>query len=123
LLNRMIAAMGFSREQVYICNVVKCRPPGNRTPESDEVSKCGAFLRAQLQTLRPKVIVALGATPSRFLLDTTSPMSRIRGQFASYEGMTVMPTYHPAYLLRTPSAKKMVWEDLKQVMTRLNQHS
>ncbi len=121
LLNRMIAAMGLKREQVYICNVVKCRPPGNRTPESDEVETCSPFLRAQLQVLAPKVIVALGATPTRFLLQTSAPMSRIRGKFTTYEGIPVMPTYHPAYLLRTPSAKKMVWEDLKEVMAKLNE--
>lgn len=121
LLTRMIIAMGFQREQVYICNVVKCRPPGNRVPEPDEVFHCGPFLRAQLQAIQPKVIVALGRTPMQFLLQTTVPIGKIRGSFLSYEGVPVMPTYHPAYLLRTPSAKKQVWEDLQLVMAKLKE--
>jgi DNA polymerase len=115
----MIAAMGFRREDVYICNVVKCRPPGNRTPEPDEMAACGPFLRAQLQALRPRVIVALGRTPAQFLLNTSAPISRLRGRLASWEGIPVMPTYHPAYLLRMPSAKREAWEDLQVVMAEL----
>jgi DNA polymerase len=134
LLNRMINAMGeearkrgydeiagrLRREQVYICNVVKCRPPGNRTPEQDEVGACGPFLRAQLGALRPKIIVALGRTPTHFLLSTGAPLTRLRGHFASYEGIPVMPTYHPAYLLRTESAKRQAWDDLKMVIEELH---
>ncbi len=119
LLTRMIAAMGLSRDQVYICNVVKCRPPGNRTPEPDEIAACRPFLRAQIQAIHPQIIVALGRTPAQVLLNTTAPISRIRGKFSSWEGVPVMPTFHPAYLLRTPSAKRQVWEDLQLVMTAL----
>lgn len=134
LLNRMIKAMAdeagkrghgelrehLSRQQVYIANVVKCRPPGNRTPEADEIAACAPFLRAQLGSLRPRVIVALGRTPTHYLLQTTAPISRLRGQFAMWNGVPVMPTYHPAYVLRTEGANKLVWEDLKQVIERLS---
>lgn len=119
LLNRMIEAMGLRREQTYIGNVVKCRPPGNRVPEPDEVFQCGPFLRAQIQMVRPRIIVALGKTPTQFLLQTAAPMNKLRGQFADYEGTPVMPTYHPAYLLRNPAAKREVWEDLQKVMAAL----
>jgi DNA polymerase len=134
LLNRMIDAMGkeaskrglaelsahLSRQEVYIANVVKCRPPGNRPPEPDEVATCSPFLLAQLRSLRPRVIVALGRTPAHFLLQTTAPMSQLRGHFRSWNGIPLMPTYHPAYLLRTPSAKQQVWEDLKSVIEQLS---
>lgn len=134
LLNRMIKAMGdeagkrgqpelrehLSRQQVYIANIVKCRPPGNRTPEADEIAACAPFLRAQLARLQPRVIVALGRTPTHYLLQTTAPISRLRGQFATWDGIPVMPTYHPAYVLRTEGANKLVWEDLKQVIERLS---
>lgn len=134
LLNRMIKAMGdeagkrgqpelrdhLSRQQVYIANIVKCRPPGNRTPEADEIAACAPFLRAQLARLQPRVIVALGRTPTHYLLQTTAPISRLRGQFATWNGIQVMPTYHPAYVLRTEGANKLVWEDLKQVIERLS---
>lgn len=123
LLNRMIVAMGLQREQTYICNVVKCRPPGNRVPEPDEMFHCGPFLRAQLQIIKPALIVALGKTPTQFLLQNQAPMGKLRGQFASYEGIPVMPTYHPAYLLRNPAAKRQVWEDLQQVMVKLKELS
>jgi DNA polymerase len=132
LLSRMIKAMAneatkqgrpdlaarLSREEVYIANVVKCRPPGNRTPEPDEIAACGGFLRAQLECLKPhvKAVVALGRTPTQFLLQTGAPISRLRGQFQRLDGLPVMPTFHPAYLLRTESAKKQTWEDLKQVL-------
>jgi DNA polymerase len=119
LLTRMIAAMGLRREQVYICNVVKCRPPGNRTPEPDEIAACYAFLRAQIQAIRPQIIVALGRTPAQVLLNTAAPITRIRGTWSVWEGIPVMPTFHPAYLLRTPSAKRQVWEDLQLVMSEL----
>lgn len=133
LLSKMIKAMGehaqklgvpelsarLSREQVYIANVVKCRPPGNRTPEADEIAACGGFVRAQLAVLRPRVIVALGRTPTQFLLQNAAPLGRLRGQFGDWHGVPVMPTYHPAYLLRTPSAKASVWDDLKLVIGKL----
>ncbi len=121
---RELAAM-LTRQSVYICNVVKCRPPGNRTPEPDEIQSCSPFLRAQLQSLRPhlKVIVALGRTPTHYLLNTTAPISKLRGQFADWNGIPLMPTFHPAYLLRTPSAKVQAWEDLKQVLGLMGQLS
>lgn len=135
LLDRMIDAMAgeaekrgyaglaprLSRSAVYICNVVKCRPPGNRTPELDEMGACSPFLRRQLEALRPslRVIVALGRTPTQYLLRTTAPISSLRGNFSAWEGIPVMPTYHPAYLLRTPSAKRQVWEDLQKVIDAL----
>ncbi len=137
LLSKMIKAMGehaqklgfpelsarLSREQVYIANVVKCRPPGNRTPEADEIAACGGFVRAQLEVLRPRVIVALGRTPTQFLLQNAAPLGRLRGQFGDWHGVPVMPTYHPAYLLRTPSAKASVWDDLKLVILKLAEQS
>ena len=100
------ASARLSREQVYIANVVKCRPPGNRTPRSRRIAACGGFVRAQLGVLRPRVIVALGRTPTQFCCKTPRARSgRLRGQFGDWHGVPVMPTYHPAYLLRTPSAK------------------
>lgn len=135
LLDRMIDAMAgeakrrghvalvphLSRQAVYIANVVKCRPPGNRTPELDEMAACSPFLRRQLLALRPglRAIVALGRTPTQYLLRSSAPISGLRGQFAQWEGIPVMPTYHPAYLLRTPSAKRQVWEDLQRVIDAL----
>ncbi len=116
LLTKMIEAMGFSREQVYICNVVKCRPPENRNPEPDEVQACEPFLKAQLGIIKPKVIVALGRFACQCLLRTEETMSDIRGKWQEYEGVAIMPTFHPAYLLRSPSKKKEVWEDLQKVM-------
>jgi uracil-DNA glycosylase len=116
LLTKMIEAMGYNRDQVYICNVVKCRPPGNRNPESDEVAACEPFLRAQLQAVQPKAIVALGKFAAQTLLRDTTPITRMRGQWREYEGIKLMPTFHPAYLLRQPAEKKKAWEDLQQVM-------
>ena len=121
LLDRIINAMGLSRDAVYICNIVKCRPPGNRTPEPSEQCICGAFLDRQLTVLRPKVIVALGATAASYLLKTESPVGKLRGRFqTTASGLTVMPTFHPAYLLRNPGAKRDVWHDIQQVMARVN---
>jgi DNA polymerase len=120
LLTRMIVAMGFDREDVYICNIVKCRPPGNRVPEPDEVEACEPFLQRQIAAIRPRMIVALGKTAATVLLKTKSPINAYRGRFHSYQGVPVMPTYHPAYLLRTPSAKRDVWEDLQKVMAELD---
>jgi len=119
LLTKMIEAMGFPRERVYIANVVKCRPPGNRDPEPDEVLACSPFLKAQLNIIKPKVIVTLGRYASQTLLATTTPMSQIRGVWTSYEGIDLMPTFHPAFLLRNPTKKKEVWQDLQMVMERL----
>lgn len=119
LLTKMIEAMGYSREQVYICNVVKCRPPENRDPEADEVLACEPFLKAQLAAIRPKVIVGLGRVACQTLLKTTTPMAKMRGQWQTYNGIRFMPTFHPAYLLRNPPAKKEAWEDLQMVITEL----
>ena len=119
LLTKMIEAMGYRREQVYIANVVKCRPPGNRNPEPDEIAACEPFLRAQIAAVRPKVIVALGKFAAQTLLRETTPISRLRGRWAAYEGVRLMPTFHPAYLLRSPDEKKKAWEDLQLVMREL----
>ncbi|HLL55218.1 MAG TPA: uracil-DNA glycosylase, partial [Myxococcaceae bacterium] len=119
LLTKMIEAMGFSRDDVYICNVVKCRPPGNRNPEPDEIESCEPFLKAQLASIQPKVIVALGKFAAQTLLRDTTAISRMRGHWREYSGIKLMPTFHPAYLLRTPGDKKLVWQDLQQVMKLL----
>jgi DNA polymerase len=116
LLTKMIQAMGFNRDDVYICNVVKCRPPGNRNPEPDEIASCEPFLRAQLLALQPKVIVALGKFAAQTLLRDTTPITRMRGNWREYQGVKLMPTFHPAYLLRNPAEKRKAWEDLQQVM-------
>jgi uracil-DNA glycosylase len=119
LLTKMIEAMGYSRQDVYICNVLKCRPPGNRNPEPDEVASCEPFLKRQLAALRPRMIVALGKFAAQCLLRDDTPITRLRGGFRSYEGIPLMPTLHPAYLLRDPSKKKLAWEDLKAVNAAL----
>lgn len=119
LLTKMIDAMGFKREDVYICNVVKCRPPENRDPKPEEVNACEPFLVRQLLAIKPQVIVALGRHAAQTLLKNAVPMSKIRGQWQEYRGIKMMPTFHPAYLLRNPPAKKEVWEDLKKVMAVL----
>ncbi len=116
LLTKMIEAMGFSRDDVYICNVVKCRPPGNRNPEPDEIEACEPFLKAQLASLSPKVIVALGKFAAQTLLRDTTAITRLRGNWREYCGIRLMPTFHPAYLLRSPAEKAKAWEDLKLVM-------
>jgi DNA polymerase len=120
LLNRMLAAIGLSREEVYICNVIKCRPPENRDPLPDEVASCEPFLIRQLQSIRPRAILAMGRFAAQTLLRTEEKISKIRGQFQEYQGVPVMPTYHPAYLLRNPSQRRPVWEDLKKVQTLLS---
>jgi uracil-DNA glycosylase family 4 len=119
LLTKMIEAMGYRRQDVYICNVLKCRPPGNRNPEPDEVATCEPFLKRQLAALRPRMIVALGKFAVKCLLRDDAPISRLRGNLRSYEGIPLMPTFHPAYLLRDPSKKKPAWEDLKAVNAAL----
>jgi DNA polymerase len=118
LLTRMISAMQFARAEVYIANIVKCRPPYNRPPEPAEAQACLPYLKRQIELLRPKVIVTLGATPLQFLLGR-SGITRERGVWSEYNSIPAMPTYHPAYLLRAPEHKREVWEDLKQVMARL----
>jgi uracil-DNA glycosylase family 4 len=116
LLTKMIEAMGFARSEVYIANVVKCRPPGNRDPEPDEIEACEPYLKAQIAAIRPRVIVALGRFAVQTLLKDTTPISRQRGRWREYEGVKLMPTFHPAYLLRNPAEKKPAWEDLQLVM-------
>jgi len=119
LLTRMIEAMGLKRSEVYIANIIKCRPPDNRTPQDDEIATCSPFLVAQLEAIRPRVIVALGAVAAQSLLDTRESITRLRGRPGSFRGIPVMPTYHPAYLLRSPQKKREAWEDLQQVMGML----
>jgi DNA polymerase len=119
LLTRMIEAMGLRRDDVYIANVVKCRPPGNRNPEPDEIAACEPFLRAQIAAIRPRVIVALGKFAAQTLLRDPAPITRLRGGWREYEGVRLMPTFHPAYLLRSPAEKGKAWEDLKRVVHEL----
>ncbi len=119
LLTQMIEAMGLKRSDVYICNVVKCRPPENRAPEGDEVEACSPFLFRQIDLVAPKVIVCLGAIAAQTILETTRGISQFRGQWQEFRGRKLMATYHPAYLLRNPAAKSEVWKDLQKVMTEL----
>jgi len=128
LLTRMIAAMGLTREEVFICNVLKCRPPGNRDPSADEILACNPYLCEQLAIIEPEVLVALGSPAAKTLLNTAESIGRLRGRFHDYyvsgvtgEGVAIplMPTYHPAYLLRNPAQKGKVWEDLQMVMRLL----
>ena len=119
LLTKMIEAMGLRREDVYICNTVKCRPPNNRNPEPDELAACEPFLKGQLASVKPEVIVTLGKFAAQALLREQTPITRLRGQWREYEGIPVMPTFHPAYLLRSPQEKVKVWEDLQSVMKKL----
>jgi DNA polymerase len=118
LLTKMIEAMKFQRDDVYICNVVKCRPPNNRNPEPDEIEACEPFLKQQLASIQPKVIVALGKFAAQTLLRVDTPITRLRGQWRQYEGIPLMPTFHPAYLLRSPEEKGKAWMDLQEVMKR-----
>lgn len=115
LLTRIISAIGLSREDVYIANIVKCRPPGNRDPQTDEIQTCLPFLEQQIRVIRPSILCALGAPAAKTLLNTSAPISKLRGRFYDLEGVQVMPTYHPAYLLRNPSEKKPVWEDMQKI--------
>ena len=122
MLNRIITAMGIRREDVYICNVVKCRPPGNRNPEPDEIGACAPFLLRQLNSVKPEVIVALGKFASQTLLETKEPISKLRGRFRDFHGIPLMPTYHPSYLLRSGGNSDSfwdVWEDMTQVLQLL----
>ena len=115
LLTRIIQAIGLKREDVYITNVVKCRPPGNRNPADDEIFTCHPYLLRQLDLIRPKIICTLGSFAAKTLLETDVPISRLRGRFHSYRDTKLMPTFHPAYLLRNPSEKRKVWEDMQMV--------
>ena len=116
LLTKIIEAIKLTRNQVYICNIIKCRPPGNRNPEPDEISACFPFLKRQIAGIKPDFIVALGAVAAQTLLGTTESISRLRGRFHEYKGIRVLPTYHPAYLLRNTDKKREVWEDMKMLM-------
>jgi len=119
LLTQMIEAMGLKREDVYICNIIKCRPPENRTPEKDEIANCSPFLVRQLSVIAPRAIVCLGSVATQCLLGTNKSISHLRGQWFDYHGARLMATYHPAYLLRNPNAKGEVWTDLKKVIALL----
>jgi DNA polymerase len=119
LLDRILFAMKLRREDVYVCNVIKCRPPGNRDPQYDEIAACETFLQRQLKAIAPEIILCLGRVATQALLKTDDPISKLRGRWQNYEGIPLMPTFHPAYLLRNPASKHMVWEDVKQVMHRL----
>ena len=115
LLTKIIEAIGLTREQVYIANIIKCRPPNNRNPEPDEIAQCEPFLFRQVDVIKPKVIVPLGKFAAQSLLKTADPITRLRGQLFKYRGAACIPTFHPAYLLRNPSSKREVWEDMKKV--------
>ena len=124
VLNRIITAMGLKREDVYICNVVKCRPPGNRDPEQEEIAACSAYLLRQLRAIRPEAVVALGKFAAQTLLDTKEPISKLRGRFRDFHGIPLMPTYHPSFLLRRQGEGNMdafweVWDDMVQVLQLL----
>ena len=116
LLTKIIQAMKFARSDVYICNVLKCRPPNNRNPDQNEIEQCHPFLLRQLKAIGPEVIVCLGTFAAQTLLQSKEPISRLRGRFHDYHGIPLMPTFHPAYLLRNASMKREVWEDMQQVM-------
>jgi DNA polymerase len=119
LLTKIIEAMGLRRDDIYIANIIKCRPPGNRNPQPDEIASCEPFLIAQLDIIRPKVICALGTFAAQTLLKTKEPISRLRGRWQAYQGIPLMPTYHPAYLLRNANEKETVWKDVQLILTQL----
>lgn len=121
LLTKIIEAIGLKRGDVYIANVIKCRPPGNRNPDPDEVEACEGFLFRQIDSIRPKVIVALGTFAAKALLKTQDPISRLRGRIYDYRGAKLIPTFHPAFLLRSPDRKRDVWEDMKKVRALLQE--
>ena len=123
LLTKMIEAMGLSRQDVYIANVVKCRPPGNRNPEPDEIEACEPFLRAQIEAVNPRFLVTLGKFAAQTLLRDPTPISRLRGAWRTYAGVQLMPTFHPAYLLRSPGEKRKAWDDLQLVMKAMGRDS
>lgn len=115
LLTKILRAIHLTREEVYICNIIKCRPPGNRNPESDEIAACMPFLRRQIRAIRPRLICALGTFAAQRLLETDTPISRLRGDFHTYDNTPLLPTYHPAFLLRNPAKKRDVWEDMQKL--------
>jgi DNA polymerase len=123
LLTKIIEAIGLTRDQVYIANVIKCRPPGNRNPDPDEVESCEPFLFRQIDAIKPKVIVALGTFAAKALLKTQDPISRLRGRVYDFRGARLIPTFHPAFLLRSPERKRDVWEDMKKVRALLQEAS
>jgi uracil-DNA glycosylase len=122
LLTKMIGAMGYTRDQVYIANIVKCRPPGNRVPLPEEMNACTPYLRKQIELIQPKVIIALGKTAVEGLLHKPVAITRFRGTWCRYEGIDLMPTYHPAYLLRSPGKKRETWDDLQAVLAKLGKN-
>jgi uracil-DNA glycosylase len=119
LLTKIIESISLKREDVYICNVLKCRPPDNRNPEQDEVASCNPFLRKQLAAIRPKIVCCLGTFAAQTVMQTAAPISKLRGKFFDMDGMRVIATFHPAYLLRSPDKKREVWEDMKQIRAEL----
>ncbi|OQY11730.1 MAG: uracil-DNA glycosylase [Desulfobacteraceae bacterium 4572_187] len=119
LLTKIIEAIKYTRKEVYICNIIKCRPPGNRNPMPDEIEVCFPFLKRQIEAIKPDIICALGSFAAQTLLETKKPISKLRGRFHDYNGIRVLPTYHPAYLLRNPGKKRDVWEDMKKLMKAL----
>ena len=119
LLTKMISGMGFTRDDVYIANVIKCRPPGNRNPEPDEIATCEPFLFRQIESIQPRVIVALGAFAAKTLLKTDTPISKLRGRLYDYRGVKLIPTFHPSFLLRSPGYKREAWDDLKKAVAEL----
>lgn len=119
LLTKIIEAIKLSRDQVYICNVIKCRPPGNRNPAPEEIAACRPFLERQIAAISPEAICTLGTFAAQTLLNTQMPISKLRGSFHTYNGIRLMPTYHPAYLLRNPDQKRAVWEDMKKIASLL----
>ncbi len=121
LLNRIIAACGMKREEVYICNILRCRPPGNRTPRADEAANCRPFLERTLDLVQPRYIVCLGASAANYLLDSKLSIGKMRGRFYEFQGIPVICTFHPAYLLRSasPEPRRQVWEDMKMLLTRM----
>ncbi len=123
LLDRIIAAMGWRRAEVYICNVIKCRPPRNRDPQVSEIEKCGPFLWRQLRAIRPQAILALGSFAAQFLLTSQQPISKLRNRVHQFEGIPVVPTYHPAYLLRNPLQKRQVWEDVQLLLSLVREEA
>jgi uracil-DNA glycosylase family 4 len=121
LLTKIVAAIGLDRRNVYICNIVKCRPPGNRVPESDEAQACWPYLQRQIEILKPRVICTLGLVAAQVLLGTKAPIGKLRGRVFRYNDVPVLPTYHPAFLLRNPAMKRVVWEDVLVLRRILNE--
>jgi DNA polymerase len=119
LLTKIIESIDIKREDVYICNVLKCRPPDNRNPEPDEVAACNPFLKKQLATIKPKIVCCLGTFAAQTVMQTASPISKLRGRFYDQDGYRVIATFHPAYLLRSPDKKREVWEDMKSIRAEL----